>query len=51
MAYLLRFMEPGDLLRALLHLAKLRNLPIDEDEFRALLDIGDDTADADYCSL
>jgi len=38
LAYLLRYIDPGQLLRALLHLAKLKNLPIDEGEFLSLVE-------------
>jgi hypothetical protein len=44
-AYLLQFMEPEDLLQALLQLAVLKGLPIDEDEFRSLLEMGDEMPD------
>jgi hypothetical protein len=49
-AYLLQFMEPEDLLRALLQLAMLKGLPIDEDEFRSLLEMGDETPDEVICT-
>jgi hypothetical protein len=37
-AYLLRYIEPEQLLRALWYLAKLKKLPIDEREFLSLIE-------------
>jgi len=37
-AYLLQFMEPEDFLQALIHLAKLKDIPINEAEFLGLIE-------------
>ena len=50
-AYLLQFMEPEKLIEALLQLAKLKNLPIEEDEFLSLLEMGDETPDEVICTV
>jgi hypothetical protein len=43
LAYLLRYIEPEQLLKAMLHLAKLKNLPIDEREFLSLIEQAEQT--------
>jgi hypothetical protein len=45
LAFLLEYLEPDQLLRALWHLAKLKNLPIDEGEFLSLIEQAEYTPD------
>ena len=50
-AYLLQFMEPEDLLLALIHLAKIKSIPIDEEEFLSLIETAAETSGALMCRV
>ena len=49
-AYLLQFMEPEELLQALLQLAIIKVLPIDEDEFASLIEMRNEMPDDVICN-
>ncbi len=44
-------MEPEDLLLALIHLAKIKSIPIDEEEFLSLIETAVETSGALMCRV